>query len=156
MTIGIIIFSKTNNTAAVAEKLEKVLLSKGCNAKIDRVQGLNTEPRDKGKIKFTNIPNIENYDVLIFGTPVWGFSLPAAMKEYLMQLPLLYKKKVYLYVTMQFPFAFLGGNQTIKQMIKICKSKQGEINHSFVINWASKKRESQISELIETITTELP
>ena len=155
MKIGIIVFSKTNHTFSVAEKLNQFLLDKGFDATLERVEGLNTDPRDKGPVELTHIPNIESYDFLIFGTPVWAFSLPAAMEDYLKQIPLLYKKKVYLYVTMQFPFAFLGGNLTIKKMKEICKNKQAEIFQSFVINWSSKKREAQILKFIESITDEI-
>lgn len=93
MKIGIVVFSKTNHTFSVAEKLNQRLANKGHDVTLARIEGLNTEPRDKGPVNFTTIPNIEGYDVLILGTPVWGFSLPAAMKEYLEQLPVLAKKK---------------------------------------------------------------
>ncbi len=155
MKIGVIIFSKTNHTFLVAKKLNQFLLDKAFDINIERVRGLNTEPRDKGPIQLTNIPNIENYDILIFGSPVWAFSLPPAMKDYLEQLPLLYKKKIYLFVTMQFPFAFLGGNRAIKQMKKICTNKKADIEKTFVINWASKKRDAQISKFLESMAEDV-
>ncbi len=155
MKIGIIFFSKTNHTLLVAEKLNQFLLAKNFDVKIERVQGINTEPRDKGPIEFTDIPNIDNYDIIILGSPVWAFSLPPAMKEYLEQVPLLYKKKIYLFVTMQFPLAFLGGNRAIKEMKKICTSKKADIKKSFVINWASRKRDAQISSFLESLAEDV-
>jgi multimeric flavodoxin WrbA len=50
-------------------------------------------------IKLKNLPIIEGYDGLIFGTLVHAFSLSPVMKDYLEHIPSLQDKKIACFVT---------------------------------------------------------
>ncbi|MDP4110327.1 MAG: flavodoxin [Bacillota bacterium] len=146
MNIGIIIHSQTGNTLSVAEKLRAALALKGHNAKIERVAAEGEKPQEKD-IKLISIPDCEKYDALIFGAPVWAFSLSPVMREFLKLVPALGDKKVCCFVTQHFGKPWLGGNRSVRQMSKMCSQKGASISGTGVINWSSKEKENQIAQL---------
>lgn len=155
MKISIVVFSKTNNTFSVAERLQETLVKKGLDAVIDRVIPVNDDPGAKGPIEFRNSPDVSPYDVVIFGSPVWAFSLSGVMKAYLAQVSSLREKKVYSFVTKQMASKFTGGNRANRQIETAVKEKNGKVDDSFIICWNSKKREEEITDLIDQISKSL-
>ena len=71
---------------------------------------------------------------------------------YLDQLSSLQGKKISCFVTQQLPFAFMGGNRSIKQMKKAVIAKNGTVHATGVVNWSSKTREDLITDLINRLT----
>jgi hypothetical protein len=74
------------------------------------------------------------------------------MKAYLKQLPDLSGKTIDLFITHQFPFAFLGGKQSLWNMRKLIRTKNGEVRKMTSINWSSGKREADIVNMINQYT----
>jgi len=54
-----------------------------------------------------------------------------------------------LFITHFFPFAWMGGNRTLKQMKKVLEQKNIQVNRMPSINWKSKKREFVITQMID-------
>ena len=133
MKLGIILFSHTGNTRSIGEDLKRKLMKAGHNVKIEEVQP-DGDPQKMGNdIKFKTKPSVKGYDAIIFGSPVWGFSLPPMMKGYLNDIGSLKGKKIALFVTKKLPFHWTGGNRTVSQMENICSSKGGIISGKGVI-----------------------
>jgi flavodoxin len=148
MKIGIIVHSKTGNTLSVAERLKKELEGAGHSVKIDRIETESDGSDPKNPVvKLTDPPDASKYDVILFGSPVWAFSLSTVMKAYLSQLQSIKGKKVGCFVTQQLPFKWMGGNRAIKQMSEASKAKGGSVSETGIVNWSSKKRESMLLEL---------
>jgi flavodoxin len=152
MKIGILVFSKTNNTYSVAEKLKKKLQDQGQDVVVQRIVPVNDDPGVKSPIAFSDAPDVTPYDMVVLGSPVWGFSLSLIMKEYLEQISSLKGKKVYCFVTKQLASKFTGGNKAIRQMSDSVIAKNGNCEGTFIISWKSKKREEEISRLIDEIS----
>ncbi|MFA0832998.1 MAG: flavodoxin family protein [Methanobacterium formicicum] len=148
MDIGIIVYSQTEHTYSVAEKLQEKLIEIGSSVKVEKVIPVGEANPGKKDITFETRPNIDEYDALIFGSPVHAFHLAPAMKAYLEQLPSLQDKKVACYVTKGLPFHRTGGNKAISQMKKLCQSKGGTVIGTGIIVWRGG-REKEIQELIE-------
>lgn len=147
MKIGIVIHSYTGNTLEVAQKIQDNFLENGKDVEIQRVSMVGGDkPRGKD-INFETLPDLEKYDALIFGSPVHAFSLSLAMKTYLEQIQSLKDKKIVLFVTKGNRFNWMGGNQAIKKMSKICQSKGGILLGSGIIVW-NKQRDQKITKLI--------
>ncbi len=70
------------------------------------------------------------------------------MKAYLKQLGSLQGKKINLFITHHFRFAFLGGNQALKQMRKLVEEKEGQVDQMISMNWKAKDREEVIRKVI--------
>ncbi|HOC06143.1 MAG TPA: flavodoxin family protein [Bacillota bacterium] len=147
MKIGIIVFSHTGNTLSVAEKLQAKLTAASHSVQLEQVTAAEESPRAE-KAGLRNAPDTSSYDMLIFATPVWAFSLPPVMKLYLDQIPTLKGKAVGCFVTQTFPFPWMGGNRTIRQMVSACEALGGNVFHTAVINW-TRGRETSIAQLIE-------
>lgn len=152
MNIGIIVYSQTGNTYSVAQRLQERLLKNGHSVNLERVETVDEKQTDPSKIRLKNLPEVGGHDALVFAGPVWAFSLSAVMSIYLRQLSTLGGKKIACFVTMAFPYAWLGGNRAIAKMKKICESKGGKVSGTGIINWMNKRREEQIAGLVENLS----
>jgi len=140
----IVIYSKTGNTRSVGMRLKEVL---GCE--LEEIKAVSDNP-EQTYVELTNAPDVEAYPKVIFGSPVHGFTIPKVTKAYMEGLPDLDGKKVDLFVTHFFPFAWMGGNQVLKQMKKIILKKHGVVEKMTSVNWKSKKREQVIETMVKS------
>lgn len=149
MKIGIIVYSQTGNTYSVAQRLQEKLTAAGHAVQIERVVPVGDVHPGVKKLNFETLPAAGNYDALVFAAPVQAFTLAVAMSVYLRQLPALGNKKIACFVTMAFPYPWLGGNRAITLMNKICESKGGKVCETGIVNWSNKQREAQINGLVD-------
>lgn len=150
MKIGIVVFSRTNNTFSVAKDLESFLNEKGCNTAIERIT-IKDNSSQNTKVIFDYVPDLSKYYSLIFCSPVEGFSLSNVMQLYLNGISSIKNKKTALLVTQYFPFAFLGGNRAIRQMKSICEQKGAKVCGREIINWSKKDRQQQIKQAVRSL-----
>lgn len=155
MNIGIIIHSYTGNTLYIAEMLKEKLTCNGHTVNIERIKPVNEKPNGNKPVVLDEIPCINDYDCVIAGAPVWGFSLSPVMKLYLNHIKDKADKIKCCYVTQHFPHPFLGGNRAVKQIKKLCTSFGGDIKESAVINWSGKNRDNQIDDLLKAFSESL-
>lgn len=152
LKIGIIIHSHTGNTLSVAQKLKEKLLAEGHSVSLEQVIAVDDQQVNQAKVEFANKPELDAYDVLIFGAPVRAFSLSAIMAAYLTQAASLQGKKVGCFVTQQFPYPWLGGNRSIRQMKKLCEAKGAQVVATGIVNWSSKQRQELISDTVQKLS----
>jgi flavodoxin len=148
MKIGIIVYSQTENTYSVAQKLQERLSGDGTEVDIERVIPAGDVHPGSKDIKFETLPDVSSYDALIFGAPVHAFSLAPAMKAYMEQIATLQDKKIALFVTKGLRFNWTGGTRAIGQMKKICQAKGGIIYGTDIVVW-NKNRDKKIDELVQ-------
>jgi flavodoxin len=148
MNIGIIVYSQTNNTYSVAQKLQNKLSAEGHQVNLERVEPAGKVNPGEIKVNFNSQPDIDPYDALIFGSPVHAFNLAPAMNAYLNQIPSLQDKKIACFVTKGLPFDSTGGNQAIKQMKNVCRSRGGTVIGTAIVTW-SMSRKKKINNLVE-------
>jgi NAD(P)H dehydrogenase (quinone) len=148
MNIGIIVYSKTENTYSVAQKLQEKLLAAGNEVEIERVVPAGEVNPGSKDIKFETQPDVGVYDALVFGSPVHAFSLAPAMKAYMEQITSLEDKKIACFVTKGMPFNRTGGNQAISKMKKISQSKGGTVIGTEIVIWRGDYQK-KISDLVE-------
>ena len=146
MNIGIIIYSQTGNTKSVAKKLQDKLAADGHVAEIVQLETVEKVHPGMKDIQLVSLPNVESYDVLVFGSPVQAFSLSVVMKSYLSQMDSLQGRKVALLVTQFFPFPFMGGNQAVGIMQQLCEKKGLNICSTEIIHWSRPNRVKNIEE----------
>lgn len=136
----IVYYSKTGNTKDVAQKLKDFDLLE-IKAESDDPNVLSPQ--------LIETPDFSGYDYVVFATPVHGFQISKIMKVYLEQVSDFSGKTIDLFITHFFPFAWMGGNGSLKQMKKIIESKGGVVRHMTSVNWKSKKREHIISKMVD-------
>ena len=155
MKIGIIVYSQTNNTLAVAGKLEERLKKSGHSVSIERVETEGEVKPGEKDIKFKFKPEIKQYEGVVFCSPVHAFSLPPAMSSYMNGISTMKGKKTTCFVTKNLPGKWTGGNRTINSMAKIIESKGGSVSGSGIICWRGKdknpERDQKISDLVDEL-----
>lgn len=144
MNVGIIIFSRTGNTLSVAEKIRDACAAQGHTVVIERVTAEDEDPNSR-PVQIKTAPDPARFDAVIFGAPVQAFSLSPVMKTYLESMPPLEGKHVRCFVTQHFPKAWMGGNQALGQMKRLCRLKGADIVETGNVNWMSKARPEQIA-----------
>jgi len=144
MNIGIIIFSRTGNTLSVAEHIRDACAAQGHTAIIERVVAEDEDPNTR-PVRIKHAPDPARFDAVIFGAPVQAFSLSPVMKAYLQDMPPLKGKHVRCFVTQHFPKAWMGGNQALVQMKRLCRLKGADVAETGNVNWMSKARPEQIA-----------
>lgn len=152
MNIGVIIHSLTGNTLQVAQRLVDELISRGHSAVLDRVTAVNEEPTATSGIVLESKPELDKFDLVIFGAPVRAFALSPVMKLYISELSTLSDKKVSCFVTEHFPKKWMGGTRAIKIMKNLCLEKGAHLLKTGIINWTSKAREAQIEALVKDLS----
>ena len=152
MNIGVIYFSQPGNTHSVAMKVKEKLIAEGHSANLERLKVVGDFKPKQMDIKFETLPDIEQYDGIVFAAPVQAFALCSVMTKYLEQVPSLKDKKVALYVTKQLRFNWTGGNQAISKMKKMCQAKEADIGETGIIVWSSNEREQMINDVIAKIS----
>lgn len=156
MNIGILVHSQTGHTLSVAQRIEKKLLEQGHTCRIERVSARDEDAISKGQviqpIQLINPPDPLAYDALIFGAPVWGFSLSKVMNAYLERIPKLSGKKAACFITHSFPHPLLGGNRSLKQMKCACQDKGASLYASGIVSWSNSRREDQIENLVKSLS----
>jgi NAD(P)H dehydrogenase (quinone) len=156
MKIGIIVHSKTGHTLSVADKLYERFLAAGHTISIEKVTASNDRESNVDSIILTNAPKLDGFDMIVFGAPVRGYMLSPVMQAYLHQLPSLKGKIITGFVTQFFPKPTMGGNQAIKNLDEICRSKGAGITKSGIINWVNPvKRKKLIEETVDIISINL-
>lgn len=150
MKIGIIVHSQTGHTLSVADKLREKYHNAGHTVSIEKVAASNDSETNVDSIRLTSVPKLDGFDMLVFGAPVRGYRLSPVMQAYLGQLPSLKGKVVLGFVTQFFPSPAMGGNQAIKHLSEICRSKGAEIAKTGIINWLIPfKRKKLMEETVE-------
>lgn len=147
MNIGIIVHSQTGNTLSVAKIVSQKLQNRGHNVTIETIVPNDENEIDPTKIQLDHMPDISPYEGLIFACPVRGFTISGAMLTYLSTIPPLENKKIALFVTHLFPFAWMGGTPTIGKMKSLCQAKKGNLVGTGIINWKGLNRETNIEQM---------
>lgn len=150
MKIGIIVYSQTGNTYSVAKKLYDKLLAEKHLVSIEKVEASRSTKQGEQIFELKKKPDVKEFDFIIFASFVEAFSLCPVMKKYLNDIKNLNEKKVVCLVTQFFPYAWMGGNNAIKQMAKICEEKGAIISQTSIINWKNKKREEIINNFVNS------
>ena len=141
MKIGIIVRSNYGHTLEVARKLEKKLRKGGKDVTLEEVKLAGEFKNDQTEFEFKKpLPDLEPYDVIVFGSSVQAFSLSLPMQQYFDTVKTLKKKKVVILITQFFPFQWMGGNRTVRQTRKICEQKGARVLGSGIVNWAGENR----------------
>jgi flavodoxin len=145
MKIAMVIYSRTGHTMSVAEKMESVL--KFTEHEVDVHQIIDSHLKIESRE--SNVKNLEDYDVVIFGSPVHAFTLSVPMKRYLKNMPQFTNKKAGCFVTQDAENAFWGGNRSIRQMKKACLKKGANVYATGIVHWTANERDQQINDLIK-------
>lgn len=150
MNIGIIVYSHTGHTLAVAIQLKEALSASGHNVTLEQLETVVPLQMGDTTAELKTVPAVEGYDALIFACPVRGGTPAPPMRVYLEQIPTLTGKKVACLVTGFFPAGW-GRNQTLAQMKALCESKGAAVCGSGSVRWPDLGRKRKITGVIHDL-----
>ncbi len=151
MNIGIIVHSKTGHTLAAAKALQQTLSAAGHAVTLAQLEPVGPVSSSATHAELKTRPEIDAYEALIFGSPVWGGHMSAPMNSYLEQIASLQGKKVACLVTHFFVRGW-GGDQTLKQMQAACAVKGATDCALESVRWFSLDRKKQISQVVDSLS----
>ena len=151
MNIGIVVHSKTGHTLSLAGKLKERLLAAGHGVTLEQVEPAGPAKPGAANVPLKTKPEIDSYEALVLGCPVWGGVMSSAMTSYLEQVTSLQGKQVACMVTHIFPPG-LGASQTIRQMKEVCESKGAIVCGSGSVSWFPLGRKRRIAEVVDNLT----
>ena len=120
----ILYYSRSGNTEKLAKRIKedlqcdilKIIPEEAYGNYIASCLRVMGENRRKEKPKFvTEIPNLDTYDVILLGYPIWASDMPVFVSEFTSQCNLSGKKII--------PFATFGGNTisgSAKTLQRVC------------------------------------
>ena len=122
--ILIVYLSRTNNTKAIAEIIQRNVGGKLVAIELEKPYPENYEVTVQQVVKEnetgylpplkTKIDSIQNYDVVFVGFPTWGMKLPPPMKSFLKQYDL--KDKTIIPFNTNAGYGVGTGFQTVKEL----------------------------------------
>lgn len=151
MQVGVIVYSHTGHTWAVADRLSERLRSMGHECALERIESENpVYPGAKGIRSGTPLLGSE-YDLVVFSCPVRG-GLPAPpMETYLSHVGSLAGTRVACLVTGFFPVASWGRDQALARLRDVCESKGATVCGSSSVGWFSLRRRKRIAQAVDTV-----
>lgn len=154
MKIGLIVHSVTGNTLLVCQKLELKLKENGHDVQLKEIKTKGKVNPGEKDADFTELPSLDGYDALVFGSHTEAFQLEQAMKLYFNKVETLKDKKVACISTHQFPLKWMGGNSAVKKMKSICEEKGANVLGTAVVDWSPEaKRNEKITAAVNEIAS---
>lgn len=151
MNIGIIVHSLSGHTYSAARKLQEKLAAGGHKVTIEQVTPAGKAYPGIKNLKLKTKPEIKSYEGLVLAAPVWAFSISPVMAAYLAGLTSLKGKKIAAFVTMGFPFKWMGGTRAISQLEKACGAKEGNISATAIICRSGRHRQA-LNNMVENLS----
>jgi len=153
MKIGLIIHSVTGNTLIVAKQLQAKLIEAGHEVELKEIKTAGKVNPGETSASFTELPGLDAYENIVFGSHTEAFQLEQTMKLYFNQVESLADKKVACISTHYFPFKWMGGNSAVKKMKVLCESKGAKVLGTAVVDWSPEiKRQAKINEAVTAIS----
>jgi len=150
MKVGIIVYSQTGNTLNVAKQIQEVIVSCNHSCEIKPIEVFDTKT-----MKLKTIPSAQHFDLILFASPVQGFSLSRPMATYLSNLAIPENQKVGMVVTQYLSKDWMGGSHAIKQMRTTLTQKHAIILGEDIIHYYRPDKDQQIKDLLERIKSQI-
>ncbi len=151
MKIALLIHSRTGNTLTVAQRLRTRLEAAGHQAEVLEVKASDGSGDQPRSISFDSLPDLTPYGGIVAGAPVHAFSPAPVMTAFLERLPSLDGKTAGCFVTQAFPFPWMGGNRSVRLMMRLLAEKGARVAGSGVVNWGRSCRERLVRETVERL-----
>ena len=154
MNIGIIIHSQSGHTAALAKAIAGKFRQNNHEVTIKSLQTSGLTKPGSRHFSISNTPDeeeMEGFDIILFGGPVWAFKASPVIMEYLRWLKKLNGKKALSFVTMGFPYKSLGGTRALRSMNEEIKASGGTILPGEILHYFFGFNKLKLQEAVESI-----
>ncbi len=115
MKVGIFVYSQSGHTALFTRAIADALREAGVECDIELISPYGIPKPWTGKITFRKIPEVKEYDVLLFGAPVWFFGVSKVLRKFFAEMDSIKGKTVLPFVTCGFSASF-GARRALVQI----------------------------------------
>ncbi len=135
MNVKIFYYSFTGNTQRVAQELKEFLSQKGHRVVLEKIvsldepssffkQGMRAFLKKTGQIAPLDFGNLQDFDCLGLGFPVWALSFPPGVRGFLKEIPPLAGRKFFVFATFG---SGLGQTKALDEAEDSLKSKGAQV-----------------------------
>lgn len=150
MNISILIHSKTGNTRKFADAVSAHLLKAGHTVNVTELmtkQPIDTiPPGATANCDITNIPDLSEADLVMFGGPVWAFRPSPIIMAAIAQCGDIGGKQVVPFVSMGFPFRWMSGNSSLAKMALALRNRGAKVIPGGICRQMMNKLDTDIIE----------
>lgn len=151
MKIGIFVHSQSGNTAKLGLAVTHSLREKGHDVSIELLRPLGkVHPRVK-QVDFRAMPDPAEYEVVIFGGPIWAFSASPVLVSLLKQFTTLKGKKTLCFTTSGFPTAISGAQRAISRLSELCEGLGATVLPGVPLFWGFYCGKKRLDETVARI-----
>lgn len=154
MNIGIIIYSFSGHTALVAKAIAARFRKEGHDVDIKLLMATGMTHPGSRKFTIHNMPEseeIDGYDAIIFGSPVWLLRASPVILKFQARLEKLGGRKLLNFVTQLSPWRSLGGDQALKAMDARLRESGGTVLPGESIRYFFGYNKKGLAEALERI-----
>jgi NAD(P)H dehydrogenase (quinone) len=144
MNVGIIVHSQSGHTAHFAKAIADQLRENGHEVDLKLLRPTGAARPLAKNISLRSVPDPAEYDTLLLGGPVWGFSASPVCLAYLEKIDSLKKKITLPFVTMGFPFKPLGGVKAIRKLESRLAILGADVREGEILKWTFKPSDEKI------------
>jgi flavodoxin len=141
--IGIFVHSQSGNTARLALAVTHALREKGQDVDVELLRPIGKMHPGIKHIEFRNVPEVDGYDIILLGGPVWAFNASPVVVSLLHQLSGLKGKKAMHFLTSGFPQPLSGWNRAHKKIKDLLEESNATVIEGESLFWGfycGKKR----------------
>ena len=156
MKVGIIVYSQSGHTATFARTIADHLREAGIEYDVELLRPHGIPKPWTGKIEFRRIPELEEYDVVLIGGPVWALNASKVISKYLNSIKPIKGKKAIPFVTHGLPMKSLGANRALNKMTTELEELgadvlEGESQHYLLFKTNKNKMNEAAKRIVERI-----
>jgi NAD(P)H dehydrogenase (quinone) len=155
MKIGIFVHSQSGNTAKLGLAVVNALREKGHDVSIELLRPVGKVHPRMRHVEFRTLPETEEYDMVLFGGPIWAFHASPVVVSLLKQISTLKGKKALCFTTSGFPTAFSGAKRAIMRINELLEGLGATVLTGIPLFWGmycgKKKLDKTVEEICGTI-----
>ncbi|MFP4014377.1 MAG: flavodoxin family protein [Chitinispirillaceae bacterium] len=152
MKIGIVVHTSSGHTLAFARAIESKLKSHGHEVEIIGLRTIGAvSPGARSKFEVKNPPEVNEFEVVLVGGPVWAFKASPVVMKYLSQVGSLKGKKALPFVTMGLPFRFTGGERALRMMGEELEMSGADVLPGVMLHYMFKADQKKMDEAVERV-----
>ena len=159
VNIGILVFSSTGYTLKFAEAIAAGLEKSGHDIELTRIEtdieANEGPPSAESEYNITNLPDCSKYDIVFIGGPVWAFSACHVVLKAIEQLKGVEDKIVFPFLTMAFPFRFMGGNRAIRMIKKRIAENNGKPENGYIVCRMAHDFDKSVNKQVKRILSDI-
>lgn len=154
MKIGIVVHTSSGHTLAFARAIEAKLKSNGHEVEILGLRTIGAvSPGSRSKFELKNPPELDAFEFLLIGGPVWAFKASPVVMKYLAQTGNLKGKKALPFVTMGLPFRFTGGERALRMMSEELEMSGADVLPGVMLHYMFKVDQNKLDKAVERVSS---